>query len=133
MSRSQLWFHANNVCFVLKTWNAVKTGASVAPGLQGPNNLKICPLPYLRCYKSCTHNRQSFAITHSYGSVQVPEKQGQRPALLCLLKPKQDYLISLRVSSTLIYRIGILTCQCNEEEEETKLLCLRSWTRIQVY
>ena len=50
------------------------------------------------------------------------------------LKPKQDYLISLRVSSTLIYRIGILTCLCNEEEEEEKkLLGLRSWTRIQVY
>ena len=50
------------------------------------------------------------------------------------LKPKQDYLISLRVSSTLIYRIGILTCLCNEEEEEEKkLLGLKSWTRIQVY
>ena len=121
-----------------------------------------------------------WAVIHNHSQL------GQRPGRLearseacsaLSLKPKEDYLISLRVSaaaaaakshqscptlcdpidssptgssvpgilqarilewvaisfsSILNYKIGILTCQCNEEEEK-KLLGLRSWTRIQVY
>ena len=38
-------------------------GAKPGVGWQGPlqrlNNLKICPLSYLWCCKTCTHRRQS--------------------------------------------------------------------------
>ena len=56
--------------FIIGHWNA-KVGSQETPGVtgkfdlgwQGPlqrlNNLKICPLSYLWCCKTCTHRRQS--------------------------------------------------------------------------
>ena len=122
--------------FVLlcKTWNVGKPGAWLArppPGVQQSQDFS----PILSMVLQVLHSQQ--AVTHSHSQVgQYPGRlEARSEACSALsLKPKQDYLISLRVSSTLIYRIGILTCLCNEEEEEEKkLLGLRSWTRIQVY
>ena len=113
--------------FVLscKTWNVIKPGPWLAPAVQQSQN----SFPILPTSPALT------AGSHSQSGQCPGRLEARSEACSALsLKPKQDYLISLRVSSTLIYRIGILTCLCNEEEEEEKkLLGLKSWTRIQVY
>ena len=117
-----------------KTWNVVKTGLQwphPASGAQQSQDLS----PTFSMVLQVLHSQQ--AVIHNHSQLgQCPGRLESRSEACSALslKPKQDYLISLRVSSTLIYRIGILTCLCNEEEEEEKkLLGLKSWTRIQVY
>ena len=58
--------------------------------LQGLNNLKIPPPSYIRCCKSCTHNRQSFTLTLSQGRL---EARSEASSVLSQ-KPKQDYLFN---------------------------------------
>ena len=118
-----------------KTWNVVKTGASVATPLFRGSQQSQDLSPTLSMVLQVLHSQQVVIHNHSQLGQCPGRLEARSEACSALsLKPKQDYLISLRVSSTLIYRIGILTCLCNEEEEEEKkLLGLRSWTRIQVY
>ena len=73
-------------------------GAKPGVGWQGPlqrlNNLKICPLSYLWCCKTCTHRRQS-GHSHSGQFPRRLEARSEECIALSWSLNKTIYLISL--------------------------------------
>ena len=95
MSKLELWFHVDIVCFVVENMNVVKPGAWLArhpPGAQQSQNSSAILSKVLQGLPS----QQAVSHSHSW-SGQCPGRLEARSEVCSglSLKPKQDYLISL--------------------------------------
>ena len=107
-----------------KSWKVAKSWNGWPDLLQALNKLQD-PLPiYQLCFSSTLTVDVADSHSSSQGSVQVGQKQSQRPIVLSL-KPKQEYLFNFPRRNINNLRYADDTTLMAESEEELKSLLMK--------